>query len=93
MGMKDYGGDRFHRFEVTYCTIQADHIFATPEPTHSEIIEVAEWARLVKHVEGQKDLYGHKFKYSPDHKYGYWFTSHAGGVKIRPHRSPKITRL
>lgn len=79
------------KIEITYCTIQSNHILAVPEPTHSEIVEVDSWKDLDKYIEKQSDLYGNRFK--KDKSFGFRYISGAGGVKVKRYKPPKINKI
>ena len=83
---------KVHEFEITYCTVQSDHILAIPTAHRSEVVICGSWDMIKDHIEGQSDLYGHPYTYDPNHTFGFWFKSHAGGAKVKPYREKKVQK-
>ena len=69
------------------------HVFATPDFTNSEIVEVSSLndEKLKNYIESKKDDYGHPFK--KEEIFGFDYTSHAGGVKVEIYNEPNIKVL
>jgi hypothetical protein len=81
---------------ISYHTIESDHVLATPEFTHSEVIEALGFddPKLIKYIESKTDGYGHKFKKKKN--FGFDYISRAGGVKVEEYKElekPKIKKL
>lgn len=76
---------------IKYYYIKSDHIFASPEYDHEEIIEVENDEKLTKYIESKKDEYGNKFK--KEKKFGFDFISHQGGVKVLDYKNPIIKKV
>jgi hypothetical protein len=81
------------KYEIRYHTIQSDHLLAVPEFSHKEIVDAKTRQHVIRYVKKQKDEYGHHYKYHPEKRYGFDFTSNAGGVKIRKYKPPKVKRI
>ena len=79
------------KIKIIYCNIMSDHIFAQPEPTSFEIVEVDNWKELDKYVEKKKDFYGYNFK--KDKKFGFRYISKAGGVQVEKYKEPEIKKI
>jgi len=79
------------KVKIKYHTIQSDHILASPEFTHSEIVEYESKQKLQRYIESQKDGYGHNFK--KDKSLGFDYISRAGGVKVEPYKPPKVKKI
>ncbi len=89
----NFGGGFPKRVIINYHTIKSDHIFATPEYTHSEVVNASSPADLINYVEKQTDQYGHNFKYEEEKSFGFDFISHAGGVKIEDYNDPDVKKI
>jgi hypothetical protein len=71
-------------------------IFATPDFTHSEIVEVDSMddVKLQNHIESKKDDWGNHFKKREGELFmGYHYASHQGGVKIEEYKEPNVVTL
>ena len=78
------------KIKIKYYYIKSDHILATPEYDHKEIVEVANQEDLDNYIFKQKDDYGNKFKKKTS--YGFDYISHQGGIKIKIY-NPKIKKI
>lgn len=78
---------------IEYYSILSDHVFATPEYTHSELVEVDTEEELQKYIESKKDRYGGSFKKKDKDFMDYQYTSHSGGVKVRDYNPPKFKKI
>lgn len=65
---------------IKYYYIKSDHIFASPEYDHEEIVEVENDEKLAKYIESKKDGWGNNFKKKKS--FGFDFISNQGGVKV-----------
>lgn len=79
---------------ITYHSIEyGAGLFAIPQPTHQEIVEVKSEAQLKKYIEAQKDQYGHNFKFKKKRRYGFDYISNQGGVKVSDYKPPRIKKI
>jgi hypothetical protein len=81
------------KIRIIYHTIQSDHILATPEYTHEEVVEVKGFddPKLVNYIESKTDGYGHKFKRKKN--FGFDYISQAGGVVVKEYEKPKEPKI
>lgn len=80
------------RYKINYHSIQSDHILATPEFTHSEIVEVDSDEKLQEYIESKTDGYDNHFKKEDKPFFGFDYISRTGGVKVEEY-NPKIIKL
>ena len=73
---------------IEYHYIKSDHIFASPEFHHSEIVEVENEEKLTAYIESKVDDWGHPFK--KEASFGFDFISNQGGVKVKDVKIKKI---
>lgn len=81
------------RYEITYCSIQSDHMLATPRPHSSEVVECKDSAALDRYILRQKDRHGRKYKkatWQERKTYGFDYISGMGAVKVKPVTVKKI---
>ncbi|MFW6311686.1 MAG: hypothetical protein ACOC1K_05570 [Nanoarchaeota archaeon] len=82
------------KYQIDYYNIEfGAHILASPIYTNSEYVEVDSEKKLHEYILKQKDLYGRKFKKSPDRFMGYDFISNSGGVKYKKYKEPKSPKF
>jgi hypothetical protein len=76
---------------IQYYLVQGDHIFAVPEPHHSELIENDDPVKLRKYIESQKDSYGCFYKKKKFTGFGldFDYTSNQGAVKVKDYVEDK----
>jgi hypothetical protein len=73
---------------IKYYYIKSDHLMATPQFDHEEIVEVKTDSDLQNYIGQQKDQYGHSFK--RDKSFGFDYISSQGAIKTEQYREPKI---
>lgn len=78
---------------IKYYYIKSDHIFASPEYDHEEIVEVENEQKLKDYIESKKDDYGCKFEKSKKKTFGFDFISKYGGVKVLDYKKPIIKKI
>lgn len=78
------------KYLVRYYWIQSDHILATPEFHHEEIIECSGPREIKEYVEKQSD--GWENKYKQKKSFGFDYISSQGGVKVSEY-NPKIKKI
>lgn len=78
------------KYLIKYYYIMSDHIFATPEFHHQEIVECDVPRKLKEHIEKQTDGWGHHYIQKP--AFGFDYTSKQGGVKVSEYKE-KIKKL
>lgn len=76
---------------IKYYYIKSDHIFASPEYDHEEIVEVESDEKLTKYIESKKDGWGNNFKKKKS--FGFDFISNEGGVKVLDYKNPIIKKV
>ncbi len=82
------------KYKIKYHYIMSDHILASPEFHHSEIVEAKTRADLDKYIKSQKDDYGNHFKKAKSKKmFGFDYTSRVGGVKVEVYKPPKVKKV
>jgi len=79
------------RVIIEYHYIKSNHLLASPEFDHEEIIEVDTQIKLKKYIESQKDQYDNNF--IKNKKHGFDYISRQGGVKVKKYVSPIIKKI
>jgi len=71
------------------------HMFATPEYTNSEIVEVEslEDKKLQDYIESKKDFHSSYFKKKDTPFMGFQYTSSQGGVTVEEYIEPNVKKL
>ena len=71
------------------------NLFATPEFTHSEIVEAKglDDPKLIDYICNQKDLYDCKFEKKDKPFMGFDYVSNQGGVKVSLYNESKVIKL
>lgn len=78
------------KYKIKYYYIKSDHIFASPEYDHNEIIDTSSEEELQKYIESKKDQYGNNFK--KENSFGFDYISNQGAVKVEIY-NPKIKKI
>jgi len=84
------------KIRIEYHSIEyGAHIFATPQFTHSEIVEAngLDDPKLIEYITSKKDLYGCNFKIKDKPFMGFDYISNQGGVKVSVYKEPNIIIL
>ena len=70
-------------------------IFAVPQFTHSEVVEVdgLNDPKLIEYITNKKDFHGCNFKKKDKPFMGFDYVSNQGGVKVSLYKEPNIIKL
>jgi hypothetical protein len=74
-------------FEIQYFYIKSDHILASPEYDHREIVKVNTRKQLEDYVKSLQDLYNNPFKKCDPPRYGFNYISNQGALKVSRRKS------
>lgn len=82
------------KYVINYHSVQSEHIFATPQHTHSEFVEVDTVERLNEYISTKRDLWGHSYRVNEE--FGnpnsvskqYNYISNQGGVIVEEYTQP-----
>lgn len=85
---------------IIYCEVPyGEHLFATPKPFKSEVIECDTWKDLNHYITTQKDAYGAYYKLNPNRKKKhdvtskYRYLTNIGGIIVEHYTAPKIVTI
>jgi hypothetical protein len=76
---------------IKYYYLKSDHIFATPEYDHQEVVKVESKEKLEEYIKTKTDQYGHPFKKDPSH--GFDYISNCGALKVEKFVKPTIKKI
>lgn len=81
-------------YKITYCNIEEGaHIFVSPVPIYTELVDCDSLEKLDKYITSQKDFCGNKFKINKDRRgvnREYDYISNQGGVKLNQYVNPTL---
>jgi len=79
------------KFVIEYYEIMSDHLLATPEFHHKEIVDAKNDKALDNYIAQQKDFYGNH--YVKKANYGFTHISNQGALKVYPYKPPKVKKI